>query len=217
MDFGDHISWQMIDCCQNDFLLCGTDFGREISRDEKWNDDVYKELYNNSSQVYALLSRAGGKPKEIARQSNKCDNSVKLLGDSLYLSSKENQNIQALNIKTGEKKTLCTLPQNLIMDVLGDRLCCREWNLSGEPTWYFVDTKTGAISHTPLKILCNGWSIDFRGETAQNVLFIYDYDATNNHDGSFEIHRYKHALMAKDDLFAGKNNYRKIEMIASGQ
>ena len=217
MDFGDHISWQMIDCCQNDFLLCGTDFGREISRDEKWNDDVYKELYNNSSQVYALLSRDGGKPKEIARQSNKCDNSVKLLGDSLYLSSKENQNIQALNIKTGEKKTLCTLPQNLIMDVLGDRLCCREWNLSGDPTWYFVDTKTGAISHTPLKILCNGWSIDFRGETAQNVLFIYDYDATNNHDGSFEIHQYKHALMAKDDLFAGKNNYRKIEMIASGQ
>ena len=217
MDFGDHISWRIIGCCQNDFLLCGTDFGRELSRDEKWNDDVYKELYKNSYEVYALLSRDGGKPKEITRQSNIYESSAKLLGDSLYLSSKENQNIQVLDIKTGEKKILCTLPQNLIMDTLGDRLCLRDWNLAGDPIWYFVDTKTGEITYTPLKILCNGWSIDFRGETSQDVLFIHDYDATDNHDGSYEIHRYEHALISKDDLFAGKDNYRKIEMIGSGQ
>lgn len=217
MDFGDHISWKIIGCCQNDFLLCGNDFGREITRDETWNDDVYKELYNNSSKVYALLSRDGGKPKEIARQSNKYDSSVMLLGDSLYLSSKENQNIEVLDIQTGEKKTLCTLPQNLMMDTLGDTLCCRGWNLGDEPVWYFVDTKTGKITHSPLTIPYNGWSIDFRGETATDVLFIYDYDATDNKDGSYEIHRYKHALISKDDLFAGKDSYRKIEMIGPGR
>lgn len=96
MDFGDHISWKIIGCCQNDFLLCGDDFGREITRDETWNEDVYKELFKNSSKVYALLSRDGGKPKEIARQSNKYNSSVMLLGNSLYLSSKENQNIEVL-------------------------------------------------------------------------------------------------------------------------
>lgn len=217
MDFGDHISWQIIGCCQNDFLLCGTDFGREISRDEKWDDDVYKELYKNSHEVYALLSRDGGKPKELTRQSNRYENSGKLLGDSLYLSSRKNQKIEVLDIKTGEKKSLCTLPQNLIMDTLGDRLCCREWNLSGDPIWYFVDTKTGEVTHTPLTIPCNGWSIDFRGETAKDVLFIYDYDATDCHDGSYEIHTYKHALISKDDLFTGKDNYRKIKMIGPGK
>lgn len=217
MDFGDHITWRIIGCCQNDFLLCGTDFGRELSRDEKWNDDVYKELYKNSHEVYALLSRDGGKPKEITRQSNRYESSAKLLGDCLYLSSGENQNIEALNIKTGEKKTLCTLPQNLIMDTLGDRLCCRAWDLAGDPIWYFVDTKTGEITHSPLKILCNGWSVDFCGETAQDVLFIYDYDATDHKDGSYSIHQYKYALISKDDLFAGKDNYRRIEMIGPGQ
>lgn len=217
MDFGDHITWRIIGCCQDDFLLCGVDFGRELSRDEQWNDDVYRELYKNSHEVYALLSRDGGKPREITRQSNRYESSAKLLGDSLYLSSQENQNIEALNIKTGEKKTLCTLPQNLIMDTLGDRLCCRAWDLSGDPVWYFVDTKTGEITHSPLKILCNGWSIDFCGETAQNVLFIYDYDATDHKDGSYSIHQYKHALISKDDLFAGKADYRKIEMIGPGQ
>lgn len=217
MDFGDHISWQIIGCCQNDFLLCGIDFGKEISRNEMWDDDVHKELYKNSSQVYALLSRDGGKPKEIARQSNKYDSSVMLLGNSLYLSSKENQNIEVLDIQTGEKKTLCTLPQNLMMDTLGDTLCCRGWNLGDEPVWYFVDTKTGKITHSPLTIPYNGWSIDFRGETKTDVLFIYDYDATDHKDGSYEIHRYKHALISKDDLFAGKDSYRKIEMIGSGR
>ncbi len=217
MDFGDHISWKIIGCCQNDFLLCGDDFGREITRDETWNEDVYKELFKNSSKVYALLSREVGKPKEIARQSNRYNRSVRLLGNKLYLSSEENQNIEVLDIQTGEKKTLCTLPQNLIMDTLGDTLCCRGWDLAGEPTWYFVDTKTGEITHSPLTILCNGWSIEFRGETAMDVLFVYDYDATAGGDGSYEIHQYKHALISKDDLFAGKDSYRKIEMVGPGQ
>lgn len=217
MDFDDHISWRIIDCCQDDFLLCGTDFGREISRDETWDDDVYQELYRNSSQVYALLSCDGGKPRELARQSNNCDNSAKLLGDRLYLSSEENQNIEALDIETGEKRTLCTLPQNLIMDTLGDTLCCRDWNLAGDPIWYFVDTKTGTITKSPLVNLRNGWSLDFRGETEEDVLFVYDYDATDNQDGSYEIHQYKYALISKDDLFAGKDSYRAIEMIGPGQ
>lgn len=217
MDFGDHITWRIIGCCQDNFLLCGTDFGRELSRGEIWNDDAHKELYKSSYEVYALLGRDGGKPKEITRQSNRYESSARLLGNSLYLSSRENQNIEVLDIKTGEKKTLCTLPQNLIMDTLGDRLCCRAWDLAGDHIWYFVDTKTGKITHSPLKILCNGWSVDFRGETAQDVLFVYDYDATAHKDGSYEIYQYKYALISKDDLFAGKDNYRKIEMIASGQ
>lgn len=217
MDFGDHISWKIIGYCQNYFLLCGDDFGRELTQDETWNEDVYKELFKNSSKVYALLSRDGGKPKEIARQSNRYDRSVRLLGNKLYLSSEENQNIEVLNIQTGDKKTLCTLPQNLMMDTLGDTLCCRGWNLAGDPVWYFVDTKTGKITHSPLSIPCNGWSIEFRAETKTDVLFVYDYDATAGSDGSYEIHRYKHALISKDDLFAGKDNYRKIEMIGPGQ
>lgn len=217
MDFGDSISWHILGCCPNGFVLCGTDFGRELSRDEIWDDDVYKDLYNNSNEVYALLSREGGKPKEIIRLSNKYEISERLLGNKLYLSSKENQNIEEIDTKTGEKKTICSLRENCIMDTLGDVLCCRGWDLADDPVWYFVDTKTGAITHSPLTIPCNGWSIDFRGETAQDVLFVYDYDATGSKDGSYEIHRYKHALISKSDLFAGKESYRKIEMIGSGQ
>ncbi|MCM1026765.1 MAG: hypothetical protein NC432_10030 [Roseburia sp.] len=217
MEFGDGISWRMFGCYGDDFVLCGTDFGRELSREEEWDDSAYKGLYENSSEVYALLNQGGGRYKEILRLSNRYENAVKLLGNGLYLSTKGNQNIDVLNLDTGERRTVCTLPQNCLMDTLGDVLCCRDWNLGGNPVWYFVDTKTGAITHSPLTIPCNGWAIDFCCETASDVLFVYDYDATGHSDGSYEIHQYKHALIAKSDLFAGRENYRIINMINTGK
>lgn len=217
MTFDDNISWKVIGCYKNALVLSGIDFGREISKDEKWNDDVYIELYNNSSEVYALLEFNDSKPKEIYRLPNQHEHSVKILGDTLYSSSSENQNIEALNIETGERKTLCTLPQNLIMDSIGDTLCCQDWDLAGNHTYYFINTKTGDITHTPLTIRCNGWSIEFHAETSSDVLFVYDYDAQKYSDGSYDIFQYKHALISKDDLFAGLDSYRKIEMIGPGQ
>lgn len=221
MDFNDHKSWKIIGCSQNEFLLSAIDFGRELTREEEQDDDAYKELYDHSFMVYAALrpeeSGKGGKLKELVRQSNEYVHSVQIVGDSLYVSSSENENIDRVNIKTGERGKFCKLPQNQMMNVLGDTLCCRTWDLTDDPTWYFVNTKTGAVTHTSLVIPCNGWSVDFRGETSKDVLFVYDYDATSQPDGSYEIHQYKHALISKDDLFAGKENYRKIKMIDPGK
>lgn len=217
MDFGDYISWRVFGCYRDALVLTGTDFGREISRDETWDDDVYKDLYQNSSQVYTILDLKDGQLREVCRQSNQYESSAGLLGDCLYLSSSENQNIDVVNIETGERRTLCALPQNLIMNVLEDRLCCRSWDLSEDETYYFVDTKTGEVTRSPLVNLCNGWAIEFYAETSSDVLFVYDYDAFNHGDGSYEIYQHKYALISKDDLFAGRENYRAIEMVGPGQ
>lgn len=217
MTFDDNFSWHAIGCCRYGLVMCGTDFGRELSRDERWNDDdAYRELYLNSFEVYALLDINSGEMKELCRQANRNDNSVKIIGDSLYISSDENQDIEEINMKTGQKKKLCSLPQNLIMDVLGDTLCCRDWDLTKDHKWYFVNTKTGGITHSELVNKCNGWSLDFQGETSSDVLFIYDYDAETTDNETYDIHQYKYALISKEDLFAGRNNYRKIEMIGPG-
>lgn len=217
MDFNDKISWNVTDCCGNFLILKGIDFGREISKDEKWNDDIYKSLYENSFDVYSILDLESGTVTEIYRGSNKYSHSSHVIGDILYLSSSENQNIEGLNIITGEKKTVCTLSQNLIMDVLGDMLCCRDWNLAGDFTWYFVDTKTGEIYHSSLVNKCNGWDLEFYAETASDVLVVNDYDAKKGSDESYEIYQMKYALISKEDLFSGKENYRKIKMIGTGQ
>lgn len=218
MDFDDNITWSIVGCYGNAFILYGIDFGRELSREEIWDDDVYRELYDNSDTVYASLDENGGQLREICRQSNRYESSMQLNGDSMYLSSNQNQNIEVINLKTGERKTLCALPQNLMMYTFEDTLCCRDWSLGGEnQTWYFVDTKTGEITQTPLVNKCNGWALEFCGETTDEALFIYDYDATGYEDGSYEIYQYKYALMKKADLFSGKENYRSIEMIGAGR
>lgn len=215
LEFDDNISWSVIDCGGNTFVLSGTDFGRELSQDEMWDEDVYKDLWLNASMVYAVLDTSDGTLREICRQSNQYDHSGQVLGDCLYVSSSENENIEAYNLETGEKKTICSLPQNCIMGTFDNTLYCQEWDLT-KPTIYFVNTETGAITSTPLVNKCNGWAIEFRRETAADVLFIYDYDATAHNDGSYEIYRCKYALISKDDLFGGRENYREIEMIGSG-
>lgn len=217
MDFHDKISWKVTDCCGNSLILNGIDFGREISRDEQWNDDIHKSLYENSFDVYSVLDLESGTATEIYRVSNKYEHSSRVIGDILYLSSSENQKIEGLNIITGEKKELCTLSHNLILDALGDMLCCRDWNLTGDFTWYFVDTKTGEIYHSGLVNKCNGWDLEFYAQTASDILVVNDYDAKKCSDGSYEIYQKKYALIHKGDLFSGKENYRKIKMIGPGQ
>lgn len=217
MEFDDNISWTVIGCANNTLVLSGIDFGRKISVEEIFDDDVYKEMFYSASEVYAVLDMNSGKLKEICRVSNKNDHSAQLAGDNLYLSYAENHSIEEINLETGEKKTICTLSQNLILNVIGDMLCCRDWNLSDDYKYYFVNTKTGEIINTPLVNLCNGWEIEFRAETSSDVLIIYDYDADKFEDGSYEIHQNKFALMAKDDLFSGRDNYKKIKMVGSGK
>lgn len=216
MTFGDNITWKVMGCYQNSLILNGTDYGHELSREEIWDDDVYKSLYENSSDVYALLDLKTATKTELYRASNKNEHSARVVGDKLYLSGTESQDIERLDLTTGERDTVCTLPQNLIMGVIGDVLCCRDWDLAGDATYYFVDTNTGEISHSSLVNQCNGWSLEFYADTSSDVLVVYDYDADKGSDDSYEIHRYQCALISKEDLFAGNANYRKIDMIGKG-
>ena len=48
------------------------------------------------------------------------------------------------------------------------------------------------------------------------MLVIYDYEATANGDGSYEITRYQYGLISQEDLFAGRDTFRKINMIGEG-
>ena len=61
-----------------------------------------------------------------------------------------------------------------------------------------------------------GWSLDLVAETESDVLVIYDYDATATSGGGYEIHLYQYGLISKEDLFSGKENYRKIQMSGRG-
>lgn len=216
LEFDDHIAWRMIGCHGNRLVLQGTDFGRELSLGEMWDDSRGSTLYENSSEVYALLDISSGQRREVCRQSNQYDRSGAVLGDTLYLSTSENQSITAVSLDTGEVKTLCTLPQNQIADTLSGMLCCRVWDSSRDQTYYFVNTDTGQVTTSPLVNLTTGWAISFHADLSEDVLFQYDYDAIANADASYEIQGFEYALISKEELFSGGQNYRVIEMVGPG-
>ena len=54
-------------------------------------------------------------------------------------------------------------------------------------------------------------------ETKDKFLVLYDYDATPGIDDGYEISRYYHALISKEDLYQGKENYLPIKMAGKGE
>lgn len=219
LELNDDISWKVRGCFDNKLVLEGVDYGKKMSAGEIMDDDGWKESYENSSQVYALLAIDSGAYEEVYRVSNKELNSAEIKGNMMYISNSGTGEIRSVDLFTGEEKTLCSLPQNSIYGMIGDKLCCYDWSGNKDYTFYYVDVNTGEISHSSLVNKSLGWSLEFRAELVDDVLVIYDYDYTPSdlQDDAYEINCYKYALISKEDLYAGVANYRPIQMIGKGK
>ena len=54
------------------------------------------------------------------------------------------------------------------------------------------------------------------GHLDRDVLVVYDYEATPSGGGAYEITLYQYGLISQEDLMAGNDNFRKINMIGRG-
>lgn len=219
LDFGDNINWRMTGCANGSILFRGTDYGKELTEEEYDNDDLFRNYYLNSSEVFASLNVTDPELREFYRISNKKPLSMAILDGMLYLSFDGSEEIIGVDTATGEERTAASLPQTYIWGTLGDMLYCHSWDLMSDHTCYFVNPKTGEIHHSGLVNKSLGWSLDIMAETEKDALVIYDYEATPSqlNDDAYEIHRYQYGLISKEDLYAGKDNYRKIQMVGKGE
>ncbi|MDY2628167.1 MAG: hypothetical protein SOW08_07615 [Lachnospiraceae bacterium] len=217
LDQNDDISWEVEGCYGDKLVLQGQDYGRRISGEDILDDDTWKSLYTEADDVYALLDVKSGGLHEIYRISNKEEHSAYVYGNCLYLSRKQDGSVKAVDLDTGKERQLASLTNSCIFTVVGDRLCCHSWDWTDDKTFYYVDTKTGEVSHSGLVNRLNGWSLELRGETASDALVVYDYEAEQLDEDTYEISRYQYGLISKEDLYAGNDNYRTIKMIGSGR
>ena len=216
LEFGDSISWKLIDCYGQNLVFEGWDYGREVTNQELFDDDSYEELYDQAQEVIATVNIGDGTLKEVYRIDSKKEYSFLTKDNMLYVSWKADGRIIGVNMDSGEEKEVCTSANNSLFRVVGDKLCCTSWDLVADQTFYYVDTQTGEVSHSDLVNKCNGWQLEFRAELESDMLMVYDYEAIKNPDGSYEISRYQYGLISKEDLFSGKDNFRKIDMIKEG-
>ena len=213
----DDISWRIVGCYDNSLVLEGIEYENGNFGSADMSDAEWKDLYNKSQTVFATLDLSSQKHTEVYRVKNKGIHASATHNGFLYVSEASSNDVIAIDLRTGSASTLASLTQNNIMGVFSDQLICRTWDLSDDYTLYFLDTKDGRISHCTLTNKYNGWPLEVICEAGNDALVIYDYKADAHSDGSYEIHQYKYALIDKDDLYAGKNTFRPIEMIGEGR
>lgn len=200
-------------------ILCGTKYNNKLTEEEemKLNKEESWKYMNDSKIVYASLNLAQGSIKEIYSLKNDPNsyNSIVILDDYLYVSQEKTREIEKVNIETGNIQKLAKLKQNHIFGTLSDKLCCCSWDIEDD-TIYFVDVNSGKIEHCTLVNHCNGWKLELIGETGNQVLAIYDYDAEKEEE-SYDIKQKQYGLIDKTDLYQSKDCFEKIEMKGTGE
>ena len=211
MDFNDNIEWDVVGCTNRQLVLHGTDFGREVSWEEKHSDNA--DIYDTAADAFCLFNVDNGERREIYRAEKAKSRSFEVDENNLYYSADGDGLIVSVNLHSAEQKTLCTISQDAIWGMVGDRIYTRDGN---DSTYYFIDVDTGEISHSGLVNRSLGWGIEIVAETDSQVLIVYDYDAVSKGDGSYSIEKKLFGLIGKDDLYAGRDNITPIQMIGSG-
>lgn len=212
MDFGDNISWDIIGGSGRTLILYGVDFGRYVSPEEMQDDD-FNKMYDNSYDVFAALNVDDGSLREIYRAYAPKARSYAVDGNKLYFAVYGSGSIVSVDLRTGEEATLCTIAENSIWGMIGDRLYSYD---SSDHTYRFIDVNTGEISHSGLVNKTTGWGLKFIAEFGDQVLVNYDSDGAFNSDGSFSLTGERYALIRKEDLYAGIDNFAPISMIGKG-
>lgn len=217
LEFGDSISWHLADCYGRTLVLEGIDYKREVSNEELYDDDAYKDIFDNSEEIVATLSIDNGSPVVRYRMSNQALNSSVIDRNMLYVSSEADGVVRSVDLITGQEKELYRAQEGAcyLYQKIGDKLCCEE-KLEGHEFSY-IDVDTGEICRSSLVNKSLGWRLEFRGVLDSDVLVIYDYEATPLYGESYEIIRYQFGLISQEDLFAGNDNFRRINMIGKGR
>ncbi len=217
MDFDGYVSWRVVGCYDRNLVLQGTDYGRALSDAEMFSDDDYPELYKNSSEVFACLNMDSGQLTEKYRIDNREQRSFLFAENKLYYSMSDENSIKEVNLDTGDERSVYSEPGRFyyLCGIMGEKLYCM--NLDGsDKTYYYIDRNTGELCHSGLVNKSLGWSLEFMAILDRDVLVVYDYEATPSGGGAYEITLYQYGLISQEDLMAGNDNFRKINMIGRG-
>lgn len=202
--------------CYGEYLvLFSTRYDRELSPEEEFDDEIWKKAYASSQSVYETLSVETGDIRTVKVVSNADTHSSAIKDDKLYLGIEGTGSIQEVNLTTGEERKLADVKCNDIHYITDEAVCCFDYG--GDDTMYSVMLDTGEVFHSGLVNKSLGWALELLGETRDSMLVVYDYDATPAGDDSYEINQYKMALIAKEDLYQGRDAFQAIQMISSGQ
>ncbi|MFQ9516248.1 MAG: hypothetical protein ACLRZ9_10565 [Eubacterium sp.] len=226
LNIGDEKSvWSIVGCFDSTLVMEGYIADHQLSEEERIRDmedkEFSRELALKSKTEFDTVDMETGEVKKVCSFSNKnFNNGYTIVDNCLYYMMDGKKKIHKMNLDTGEKGVLTEFSESGISfyKSFDGMLCCDNWGQESKDYFYFVDLNNGKISKSGLTTKTLGWPIEFRGETKDKVLVVYDYVAskTETDDDSYEISQNKLALIDKEDLYNGIGNFVPIDMIGSG-
>lgn len=213
--------WKVLGCHNDSLVLSALCYDHALTDDELLADDkeTSRKLLKKAKDQVALLNLNTKAFKVVYERSNIWDKlSDRIYSDGvLYLTEEGDPKIRQMDLDTGKTSTLARLENMNFIGVYKDMICCCAMDNTKDHTLYFVSRKNGKVSHCRLVTKTLGWTLEIKGETKDKFLVVYDYDATPGGDDSYEITRYYHALIDKEDLYQGKGNFLPIKMAGKGE
>ena len=230
-------TWKQTTLCklEDDVRLAESCAGFILCQKTVWNDgttqkeasemdvDTWIEAYEKTTEEYLLLNPQDGSTKQLATVSNANLSSAAAKGQKVYLSEEGTSGIRVIDVVTGEESILIPEESKWIWKIYEDSILCVTLEApetevdESDHSLYFADLNTGELHHCTLVNKTLGWDLEIVAETEDSFLVIYDYDAIDNGDGSYEITQEYYGLITKEDLYASRDNYRPIQMVDQGK
>lgn len=218
LDFDDGLNWQIIGCAGNRIILETYQYPDGMTEQDAaaLDEDSYMDILKKTKLVYASLDLSGGEKTVICTRSGSNSSSECILNGFLYISDDSGKDIVKIDPLTGEESVIASLSRNDLSGTLGSLLCCTSYNTAEDPCYSFIDTDTGKVYDCSLTNKALGWPLDLMAAADGRALVIYDYEYTDNGDGSYEISRYQYGLIRLEDLLNSVPDYTPVKMIREG-
>ncbi len=219
LELSDKMQYRIIGGSGTKLVMSGIKYPDGMSEEDarRLGNDEWLDLYGRCHTICCTLDTGTKEVKEIFRASHekKLTLSHAVKDGFLYVSDYDTNTIQKIDLSTGEKTTL-SKEAFYISSIFNDSLCCFDTEGNGDHSLSFVDRQSGGVRRWTLTDKSLGWTLNILADAGDQVLVIYDYDATPSGDGSYEIKQNKFALISKSDLYSSRDHFEPIQMAGSG-
>lgn len=207
----------IIGCYGGKLVVCSVQYQKELTAEEKLDDDIFTEALNESKSVYALFDPATEESREIYSVKNDRINNALLKGKYLYAAAEGDGDIKKIDVETGEATVFVKTQNNNLNGIYEDVLACSSWDTADSAS-YYIHLDDGVIERSDLKNRYKDYPLEVRAETPDGFLVVCDYDAHTDpvYPDQDNIEGIQFALIDKADLYSGTENYEKIEMTSKG-
>lgn len=204
-----------------DKLVCQSYLYPDGVKEEDTNQmefSEWKKLINKSQARYFLYDIGMGEEKDICTV--RCKEFMELgivFGNTLYLSN-GTKKLSCYDLETGKQAEMTmNAPKAMAMvKKYGDQILC--WENGNSQASYFFDPVKNKVTKVDLLMKKTGLLIDLCACSEKYIVGICDgeYERSQTDKDSFEILSQKFGLYKKEDLFAGRSNYKPVEMCSDG-